>query len=146
MSRCNVFFHTCIYETKKILEPDRNIKKNPFFAVSYSKTALIFEWYLLRYWVALPLCPIKRQSSTGCCLKCELNVKSIPGFEEYNLCIQKGDKYKNLSTWYITKVIIEKSRGWRFLWNRNWDLGWIWAGLATFEAGFFMFSWAKKNF
>ena len=25
------------------------------------------------------------------------------------------------------------------------DLGWIWAGLATFEAGFFMFSWAKKN-
>ena len=25
------------------------------------------------------------------------------------------------------------------------DLGWIWAGLATFEDGFFMFSWAKKN-
>ena len=44
------------------------------------------------------------------------------------------------------KVIIEKSRGGRFLWNRNRDLGWIWAGLATFEAGFFMFSWAKKNF
>ena len=44
----------------------------------------------------------------------------------------------------IDKVIIEKSRGWRFLWNRNSDLGWIWAGLATFEAGFFMFSWEKK--
>ena len=39
----------------------------------------------------------------------------------------------------ICKVIIEKSRGGRFLWNRNWDLGWIWAGSATFEAGFFMF-------
>ena len=26
------------------------------------------------------------------------------------------------------KVIIEKSHGGRFLWNRNWDLGWIWAG------------------
>jgi hypothetical protein len=26
------------------------------------------------------------------------------------------------------------------------DLGWIWAGLATFEASFFMFSWAKKKF
>ena len=26
------------------------------------------------------------------------------------------------------------------------DLGWIWAGSATFEAGFFMFSWAKKFF
>ena len=26
------------------------------------------------------------------------------------------------------------------------DLGWIWAGSATFEAGFFMFSWAKKVF
>ena len=25
------------------------------------------------------------------------------------------------------KVIIEKSRGGRFFWNRNWDLGWIWA-------------------
>ena len=25
------------------------------------------------------------------------------------------------------KVIIEKSRGGRFLWNRNCDLGWIWA-------------------
>ena len=23
------------------------------------------------------------------------------------------------------KVIIEKSRGGRFLWNRNWDLGWM---------------------
>ena len=27
-----------------------------------------------------------------------------------------------------SKVIIEKFRGGRFLWNRNWDLGWIWAG------------------
>ena len=25
------------------------------------------------------------------------------------------------------KVIIDKSRGGRFLWSRNWDLGWIWA-------------------
>ena len=25
------------------------------------------------------------------------------------------------------KVIIENSRGGRFLWNRNLDLGWIWA-------------------
>ena len=45
-----------------------------------------------------------------------------------------------------SKDIIEKSRGGRFLWNRNWDLGWIWAGLATFEAVFFMFSWEKKVF
>ena len=39
------------------------------------------------------------------------------------------------------KVIREKSRGGRFLWNRNCVLGWIWAGSATFEAGFFKFSW-----
>ena len=26
------------------------------------------------------------------------------------------------------KVITEKSRGGRSFWNRNWDLGWIWAG------------------
>ena len=26
------------------------------------------------------------------------------------------------------KVILEKTCGGRFLWNRNWDLGWIWAG------------------
>ena len=26
-----------------------------------------------------------------------------------------------------SKVIIEKSCDGRFLWNRNWDLGWIWA-------------------
>ena len=43
----------------------------------------------------------------------------------------------------LAKAIIEKSRGGRFLWNRNWDLGWIWDGSATFEAGFFMFSWAN---
>ena len=24
-------------------------------------------------------------------------------------------------------------------------MGWIWAGLATFEACFFMFSWAKND-
>ena len=41
-------------------------------------------------------------------------------------------------------VIIEKSRGGRFLWNRNWDLGWIWAGLATFEAVFSCFHGQKK--
>ena len=28
----------------------------------------------------------------------------------------------------IIKVIIEKSRGGRFLLNRHWDFGWIWAG------------------
>ena len=28
----------------------------------------------------------------------------------------------------VVKVIIEKSRGGKFFWNRNWDLGWIWAG------------------
>ena len=44
------------------------------------------------------------------------------------------------------KFIREKSCGGRFLWNKNWDLGWIWAGSATFEAGFLMFSWAKKKF
>ena len=31
------------------------------------------------------------------------------------------------------KVTIEKSRGGRFSLNRNWDLGWIWASLATFD-------------
>ena len=37
----------------------------------------------------------------------------------------------------VVKVIIEKSRGGRFLWNRNWDLGRIWAewfqNLLTYE-------------
>ena len=56
---------------------------------------------------------------------------------------QKGGRKRRISA---VKVIIEKSRGRRFLWNRNWDLGWIWAGLATFEAGFFMFSSAKNFF
>ena len=51
----------------------------------------------------------------------------------------------DLSICFIfTKVIREKSRGGRFLWNKNWNLGWIWAGSATFKAGFLMFSWAKK--
>ena len=31
-----------------------------------------------------------------------------------------------------SKVITEKSRGGRFLWNRNLDLGWIWAEWPTF--------------
>ena len=43
-------------------------------------------------------------------------------------------------------AIIQFKVSGRFLWNRNWDLGWIWAGLATFEASFFMFSWAKFFF
>ena len=50
------------------------------------------------------------------------------------------------------KVIIEKFRGGRFLWNSNWDLGRLAVlkkkGLgrlwATSEGGFFMFSGAKK--
>ena len=53
--------------------------------------------------------------------------------------------YGQYHTWGIHKVIIEKPRGGRFLWIRNWDLGWIWAGSATIEAGFFIFSWAKKH-
>ena len=43
----------------------------------------------------------------------------------------------------------------QFLWNRNWDMGWFWAGWqywkkhldrlwATFEVGFFMFLGTKK--
>ena len=33
---------------------------------------------------------------------------------------------------FTGKVIIEKSSGGRFLWNRNLDLGWIWAKWSTF--------------
>ena len=29
---------------------------------------------------------------------------------------------------FLPPVIIEKSCGGRFLWKRNWDFGWIWAG------------------
>ena len=54
---------------------------------------------------------------------------------------------------YSGKVIIEKFRGGRSLWNKIWVLGQLAAlekkGLgrlwATFEGGFFMFSGAKKN-
>ena len=53
------------------------------------------------------------------------------------------------------KVIIEKSRCGRFLWNRNWDLDWIWANWqywkkclvrlwATFEGFFFHVFRGKK--
>ena len=56
-------------------------------------------------------------------------------------CIRSG--FWVPSNFVRIKVIIEKSRFGIFLWNRNWDLGWIWARLATFEAVFFMFSWAK---
>ena len=53
----------------------------------------------------------------------------------------------------LSKVIIEKSRGGRFIWNRNSDLGqlallkkshlgWLWT---TFEAGFFKFSWVENK-
>ena len=49
---------------------------------------------------------------------------------------------KNNNYILVSKVIIEKLRDGRFLWNRNWGLGWIWAGLAIFDTVFFMFSWA----
>ena len=55
---------------------------------------------------------------------------------------------KTSLNWNMAKFIIEKSRGGRLLWNRNWYLSWILAGWhywATFEASFFMFSWAKQN-
>ena len=35
--------------------------------------------------------------------------------------------FLRLHNWLRAKVIIEKSRTGRFLWNGNWDLGWIWA-------------------
>ena len=42
----------------------------------------------------------------------------------------KGEYSQIMAKHYIeSKVIIEKSRGGRFLWNRNWNLGWIWACL-----------------
>ena len=55
-----------------------------------------------------------------------------------------------------SKVIWEKSRGGRFLWYKNWDLGWIWAGgitteentfgpiMSNFWGRFFKFKWSKK--
>ena len=56
---------------------------------------------------------------------------------------------KTISLVFLVKIIIEKSRSKRFLWNRNWDLGWIWAGLATFEACFhcrrWKYFWHKMN-
>ena len=54
-----------------------------------------------------------------------------------------------------SKVIIHKSHGEQFLWNRNLDLGWIWAGwqywkrksgpiMSNILGPFFMFTWAKE--
>ena len=59
-----------------------------------------------------------------------------------NIFIKNGDSFITFCL-HTYKVILEKSRGEIFLWNRNWDLGWTMASLATFEAGFFMFSWAR---
>ena len=43
----------------------------------------------------------------------------------------------------VRSVIIHKSRGEQFLWNRNWDLGWIWADYKQLlRVFFFMFSGA----
>ena len=55
------------------------------------------------------------------------------------------------------KVISEKSCGGRLLWNRNWDLGWIWPGwhywekkfgpiMSTFWGRFFQVFCGKKKF
>ena len=55
---------------------------------------------------------------------------------------------------FLPPVIIEKSCGGRFLWKRNWDFGWIWAGwhywfgpiMSNFLGWFFFkFSLAKKK-
>ena len=72
----------------------------------------------------------------------------IAGILGLSFAIAQWDKihFCLIWSWAPTKVIIEKSCSGRFLWNTNWDLGWIWAGSATLEAGFFMFSWAKKIF
>ena len=67
--------------------------------------------------------------------------KSCPIFPGLFCCL-----FSNKGLLVVGKVIIEKSRGGRFLWNRNWDLGWIWAGSATMKPVFFMFLWAKKYF
>ena len=40
-----------------------------------------------------------------------------------------------------SKVIIEKSNGGRFLWNRNWDLGCIWADWQCWKKG----TWADHE-
>ena len=42
------------------------------------------------------------------------------------------------------KVIIEKSRGGRFLWNWNWDLGWIWAGFGL-DLGWIWADWQYEK-
>ena len=78
-------------------------------------------------------------SFSGLKAYCSIQMSSIPmtfvlGFYVSLIVKRWWDQY-NLLPWpdslaiYIAgKVIIEKSRGGRFLWNRNWDLGWIWAG------------------
>ena len=61
--------------------------------------------------------------------------------------LHQRDTFWETTTQSPGKVIIEKSRGGRFFMEQELKfLGWIWAGLATFEASFSMFSWAKKKF
>ena len=57
---------------------------------------------------------------------------------------------------FVTKVFIEMSLGGIFLWNRNWDLGWIWANwqywkkvcgpiMSNFWGCFFSYFQGQKN-
>ena len=77
---------------------------------------------------------------------------------------EKATKFCEISTLLLSvctvdksKVIREKSRSGRFLWNRNWDLGWIWASwhyrkkkigpiMSNFWGRFFHVFMGKKMF
>jgi hypothetical protein len=54
-------------------------------------------------------CPVTHQKTDG-------NVSSV--FTQYKRLLELWDRYK---------IIIHKSRGDQFLWNRNWDFCWFWA-------------------
>ena len=106
----------------------------PFFMQSMLNSCLYFSILLFLHKQTHNLYPEQKKIILN---KCILYV-----FFDY--CY--SDTLLSQMNYFSTEVIREKSRGGRFLWNKNWDLGWIWAGSATFEAGFLMFSWAKNNF
>ena len=84
---------------------------------------------------------IKSMESCNCSL---VHVLSQYFSQKTPCWIHYVSKTNSLQFTCFTKVIIEKSRGGRFLWNRNWDLGWIWAGSATFHVSIWHFFF-KKN-
>ena len=84
--------------------------------------------YSIRYWYIVPMLlvlPTFWHTMLSIYITCEDGLPARPA--KWHFDTAPAVEQSLIGRLLGNKVIIHKSRGEHFLWNRNWDLGWFWA-------------------